>query len=143
MQSIGVWLCMVLMPITAQAATLSGFVTDLSNGESLPFANIALESTLLGAVSNGNGYYAINNVPAGTYTMVITYIGYTTYRDSLTLQATENRRLDFSLAPKTLQAEVTIIEAYRYREERLAQTSFLSLKAVTLKDLPALGEADL
>ena len=99
MQSIGVWLCMVLMPITAQAATLSGFVTDLSNGESLPFANIALKGTPLGAVSNGNGYYAINNVPAGTYTMVITYIGYTTYRNSLILQATENRRFDFSLAP--------------------------------------------
>jgi hypothetical protein len=133
----------VLIPITAQAATLSGFVTDQSNGESLPFANIALKGTPLGAVSNDNGYYAINNIPAGTYTMVVTYIGYATYRDSLTLQATENRRFDFSLAPKTLQAEVTIIEADRYREERLAQPSFLSLKAVTLKDLPALGEADL
>ena len=143
MRSIGAWLCVVLIPITAQAATLSGFVTDQSNGESLPFANIALKGTPLGAVSNDNGYYAINNIPAGTYTMVVTYIGYATYRDSLTLQATENRRFDFSLAPKTLQAEVTIIEADRYREERLAQPSFLSLKAVTLKDLPALGEADL
>lgn len=143
MRSIGAWLCVVLIPITAQAATLSGFVTDQSNGESLPFANIALKGTPLGAVSNDNGYYAINNIPAGTYTMVVTYIGYATYRDSLTLQATENRRFDFSLAPKTLQAEVTIIEADRYREERLAQPSFLFLKAVTLKDLPALGEADL
>ncbi len=143
MRSIWAWLCVVLIPITAQAATLSGFVTDQSNGESLPFANIALKGTPLGAVSNDNGYYAINNIPAGTYTMVVTYIGYATYRDSLTLQATENRRFDFSLAPKTLQAEVTIIEADRYREERLAQPSFLSLKAVTLKDLPALGEADL
>lgn len=143
MRSIWAWLCVVLIPITTQAATLSGFVTDQSNGESLPFANIALKGTPLGAVSNDNGYYAINNIPAGTYTMVVTYIGYATYRDSLTLQATENRRFDFSLAPKTLQAEVTIIEADRYREERLAQPSFLSLKAVTLKDLPALGEADL
>ena len=143
MRSIWAWLGVVLIPITAQAATLSGFVTDQSNGESLPFANIALKGTPLGAVSNDNGYYAINNIPAGTYTMVVTYIGYATYRDSLTLQATENRRFDFSLAPKTLQAEVTIIEADRYREERLAQPSFLSLKAVTLKDLPALGEADL
>ena len=143
MRSIWAWLGVVLIPITAQAATLSGFVTDQSNGESLPFANIALKGTPLGAVSNDNGYYAINNIPAGTYTMVVTYIGYATYRDSLTLQATENRRFDFSIAPKTLQAEVTIIEADRYREERLAQPSFLSLKAVTLKDLPALGEADL
>jgi len=143
MRSIWAWLCVVLIPITAQAATLSGFVTDQSNGESLPFANIALKGTPLGAVSNDNGYYAINNIPAGTYTMVVTYIGYATYRDSLTLQATENRRFDFSLTPKTLQAEVTIIEADRYRDERLAQPSFLSLKAVTLKDLPALGEADL
>ena len=143
MRSIWAWLCVVQIPITAQAATLSGFVTDQSNGESLPFANIALKGTPLGAVSNDNGYYAINNIPAGTYVMVVTYIGYATYRDSLTLQTTQNRRFDFSLAPKTLQAEVTTIEADRYREERLAQPSFLSLKAVTLKDLPALGEADL
>ena len=143
MRSIWAWLGVVLIPITAQAATLSGFVTDQSNGESLPFANIALKGTPLGAVSNDNGYYAINNIPAGTYVMVVTYIGYATYRDSLTLQTTQNRRFDFSLAPKTLQAEVTTIEADRYREERLAQPSFLSLKAVTLKDLPALGEADL
>ncbi len=143
MRSIGAWLCVVLIPTTAQTATLSGFVTDQSNGESLPFANIALKGTPLGAVSNDNGYYAINNIPAGTYTMVVTYIGYTTYQESLTLQATENRRFDFALSPKTLQAEVTVIEADRYREERLAQPSFLSLKAVTLKDLPALGEADL
>jgi len=143
MRSIGAWLCVVLIPTTAQTATLSGFVTDQSNGESLPFANIALKGTPLGAVSNDNGYYAINNIPAGTYTMVATYIGYTTYQESLTLQATENRRFDLALSPKTLQAEVTIIEADRYREERLAQPSFLSLKAVTLKDLPALGEADL
>ena len=126
-----------------QAATLSGFVTDNSNGESLLFANIALEGTTLGAVSNDNGYYAINNVPPGTYNLVVTYIGYASYRQSLTLAATENLRLEISLAPKTLNAEETVVEADRYKEERLAQPSFLSLKSTTLKDLPAVGEADL
>ena len=143
MRSIWVWLFVVFLPTTVQAATLSGFVTDNSNGESLLFANIALEGTTLGAVSNDNGYYAINNVPPGTYNLVVTYIGYASYRHTLTLAATENLRLEISLAPKTLNAEETVVEADRYKEERLAQTSFLSLKSTTLKDLPAVGEADL
>ena len=143
MRSIWVWLFVVFLPTTVQAATLSGFVTDNSNGESLLFANIALEGTTLGAVSNDNGYYAINNVPPGTYNLVVTYIGYASYRHTLTLAATENLRLEISLAPKTLNAEETVVEADRYKEERLAQPSFLSLKSTTLKDLPAVGEADL
>ncbi len=69
-------LCLALPPLHAQAATLSGFVTDKANGEFLSYTNIILKDTGLGAVSNASGYYAVNNIPAGTYTVPFSYIGY-------------------------------------------------------------------
>ena len=58
---------MVAIGGAAQAATLSGFVTDADNGEALIRAAIAVEGLQLGAVSNNSGYYAVKQVPAGTH----------------------------------------------------------------------------
>lgn len=136
-------LCLVLVSESVGAATLSGYVSDASNGESLPFANVALKDSGLGAVSNSNGYYAINNVPAGTYSLVVSYIGYRAFERSVTVSLGENRRVDAALTLQPLAAEETVVEADRFREERIAQPSFLSLQTTTLRDLPAVGEADL
>ena len=48
--------------------SVSGFVTDASNGEKLSFANVYLEDEPLGSATNEKGYYYMHNVPAGTYT---------------------------------------------------------------------------
>ena len=52
-----------------QTATLSGFVTDRSSGESLPYASVTLSSDLptLGALGNAEGHSAIQYIPAGDY----------------------------------------------------------------------------
>ncbi|MBT5871944.1 MAG: TonB-dependent receptor plug domain-containing protein, partial [Candidatus Latescibacteria bacterium] len=136
-------LCLILVSKSVGAATLSGYVTDASNGESLPFANVALKDTGLGAVSNSNGYFAINNVPEGTYSLVVSYIGYQPFELWVTLTVGENRRVDAALTLQPLATEETVVEADRFKEERIAQLSFLSLQATTLSDLPAVGEADL
>ena len=52
--------CLVvgMLPVQVWAATLSGFVTDESNGETLPYASIVLRGLAepIGALSNGDGY---------------------------------------------------------------------------------------
>ncbi|SVB76113.1 uncharacterized protein METZ01_LOCUS228967, partial [marine metagenome] len=135
--------CILLAPVSGLAATLSGYVTDRANGESLAYANITIRETGFGAVSNNNGYYAINNIPAGTYRVIVSFIGYETNDSSVILNVYENRRLDVSLTLRPITAEETVVEADRFKEERTAQPSFLSLQANTLRDLPAIGEADL
>ena len=135
-------LCLILVSKSVGAATLSGYVTDASNGESLPFANVALKDTGLGAVSNSNGYFAINNVPEGTYSLVVSYIGYQPFELSVALTVGENRRVDAALTLQPLATEETVVEADRFKEERTAHPSFLSLQATTLSALPAVGEAD-
>ncbi len=57
---------------------ISGRVVDAEAGEALPGATVLLKGTSLGAATDLNGNYTIQGVPAGTYTIRVTYIGYTT-----------------------------------------------------------------
>ena len=117
----------------AQAATLSGFVTDADNGETLTRAVVAVQGLQLGAVSNNSGYYAVRQVPAGTHIVSASHASYQTRWDTLHFGAHEAVRLDLALVPKpTDMGEQVSVAGER-----------ISLRAKPVQQLPALGEADL
>ena len=123
----------LLLAGSAQAATLSGFVSDADNGETLTRAAIAVEGLQLGAVSNNSGYYAVKQVPAGTHVVSASHIGYQTRWDTLRFGADEIVRLSLALVSKPVDmGEEVSVEAER-----------ISLRAKPVQQLPALGEADL
>ena len=123
----------LLLAGTAQAATLSGFVTDADNGEALTRVTVAVEGLQLATVSNNSGYYAVVQVPAGTHVVSSSHTGYQTWRDTLHFGVHKAVRLDVALVPKPMDmgGEVSM-EAER-----------ISLRPQPLQQLPALGEADL
>ena len=136
---------LVAMPLAAQTpgVTLSGFVTDADNGESLPLASIVLTQAQLGAASNSSGYYAVKGVPAGTYEVVISYIGYKSWRDTLAF-SDQDVRLDVALQVESVDLEEIVIQAKRSEElEQATQSSFIALQVEPLQQMPAVGEADL
>ena len=141
------WMMVLLaaMPLAAQTpgVTLSGFVTDADNGESLPLASIVLAQVQLGAASNSSGYYAVKEVPAGTYEVVISYIGYKSWRDTLAF-SDQDVRLDVALQVESVDLEEIVIQAERSEElEQATQSSFIALQVEPLQQMPAVGEADL
>ncbi|MYA22647.1 MAG: TonB-dependent receptor [Gemmatimonadetes bacterium] len=123
----------LLLAGTAQAATLSGFVTDADNGESLPRVTVAVQGLQLAAISNSSGYYAVVQVPAGTHMVSTSHLGYQTRWDTLRFDADESVRLDLTLVPKPVDLG----------EQVSVETDRISLRAKPLQQLPALGEADL
>ncbi|MBK7229640.1 MAG: TonB-dependent receptor [Ignavibacteriales bacterium] len=60
----------------SQAGRISGKVTDQETGEALVGANVILVGTSLGAATDINGEYVVNNVTAGQYNVRASYIGY-------------------------------------------------------------------
>ncbi len=62
--------------VSAQTGKISGKVIDRSNLQSLINANIMLEGTSIGAISDVNGNYLIEIVPVGAYSLVFSYVGY-------------------------------------------------------------------
>ena len=55
---------------------IAGKVTDKASQEGLPGANILIQGTTLGAVTNSDGEYIILNIPPGSYTVKASFIGY-------------------------------------------------------------------
>ncbi len=68
-----------LFPLALLAQTtgkIAGVITDKRTGEPIPGVNVYLEGTSLGASTDADGFYSILNVPAGDYTLKVSYVGY-------------------------------------------------------------------
>jgi hypothetical protein len=62
--------------IFAQVGTVRGFVYEDESGEPAMFSNVMLEGTKIGSVTDANGFFNLSKVPAGTYTISVSYIGF-------------------------------------------------------------------
>ncbi len=60
----------------AQSGKITGIVVDGELGEPLIGANIMIDGTSIGAASDLNGKYFIENVPEGEYDLVVSSIGF-------------------------------------------------------------------
>lgn len=72
-------LCAVVASQPLQAGTtgkIAGNVKDSNTGEPIIGANVVLEGTSMGAATDFEGYYTILNVKPGTYTLVVSAVGY-------------------------------------------------------------------
>ena len=67
------------------AGDVSGRVSDAKSGDFLPGANVVLDGTNYGVSSDRSGMFKINNVPEGSYTLKVTYIGYGDYSETITI----------------------------------------------------------
>ncbi|SVE50361.1 uncharacterized protein METZ01_LOCUS503215, partial [marine metagenome] len=55
---------------------ITGKIVDKSTGDGLAGANVVIDGTGLGASASEDGTYFIINVPAGSYSITASYIGY-------------------------------------------------------------------
>ena len=72
--------------IVAQGkGTLRGLLTDKEvGGEPLPFANVFIKGTTIGATTDFDGNFVLS-VPAGTHTVIFSFVGYKTIQRSFTI----------------------------------------------------------
>ena len=146
MKRVLVCLVAVMLPLEVWSATLSGFVTDRSNGETLPYASVVLRGMAqpIGALSNVDGYFAIKDVPVDTTLVInISYVGYVAYQDTIRLNVGDIRRLDVALEPEAILTQEIVVEAERDDEERLIQPGFVEIETAQIREMPAIGEADI
>ena len=120
-----------------------GVIRDDSNGETLPYVNITIEGTKLGAVTNMNGYYVIHNVAEGTYHIVVSMIGYKKVEREIIVKGGRTTNFDASLETDIIQLQTIVSQAERAKFEKDVAISSQSLSTRELRLMPALAEADL
>lgn len=123
--------------------TVSGSIKDLSNGETLFGASIYFQDTSIGVQSNEYGFYSIT-ATQGTYTMIISFIGFNEITREITLD--KNQKLDIELTETSNQlGEVVLVaEESELVNIKKPQMSVARLNIATIKQIPmVMGEIDI
>ncbi|NQX92712.1 MAG: carboxypeptidase-like regulatory domain-containing protein, partial [Flavobacteriales bacterium] len=109
----------LLLSISAFAqGTIRGKITDAENGDEVPFANVSIKNTSIGATANFTGDYELTNVPAGQQTIVVTNVSYNTKEVPVDVKDGEVMVLNISLgAGAVLITGITIEEKADRRDD--------------------------
>lgn len=97
--------------VIAQTGTITGVVTDRVTGETLPGANIVIQGTTTGAVSDIDGRYSFS-APAGSVTLVASFIGYDPLMREVTVVAGQTIRVNFELTQDIALLQEFIVIGY-------------------------------
>jgi outer membrane receptor for ferrienterochelin and colicin len=90
---------------------IRGVVTDTTTGSALFGANVYLEGTSLGSATNIDGKYNIAEVPAGSYDLVVRYIGYRQKTFHLKVEEGTTVELNVSLLSQAIETQSVTVTA--------------------------------
>lgn len=128
----------VLIPVVASAQTgsITGSITDARTGEGLPGATVFLPELSLGQSTNLDGEYTINNVPAGTHNVRVTYVGYVGRTVSVTVTAGATTTLNVELQPDRLELRDLVVTGYGVQPRREVTGSIAQVRGEQIANLP-------
>ncbi|MCK9208562.1 MAG: TonB-dependent receptor, partial [Salinivirgaceae bacterium] len=104
---------------------ISGKVTDV-NGNKLAGANVQLEHSPKGAVTDLQGCYQLEVNKIGNYTLTASFLGFTKLQE--TVEVTKNLELNFTLTAKSILADEIIVKSTRADANTPVTFSLLSNK---------------
>lgn len=93
---------------TVQQRTVTGTVTDASNGEVMPGVNVVFKGTVIGTLSDINGKYTIPFSNLNDPILVFSFVGYKTLEVPLANKTT----LDVTLQPEITGLEEVVVVGY-------------------------------
>ncbi|QWX82582.1 TonB-dependent receptor [Cellulophaga sp. HaHaR_3_176] len=138
-----VFCCFTLpfISVSQNKHTINGTISDNNSNETLIGVTIAIPELKTGATTNEYGFYSLT-LPEGTYSIVISYLGYKEVKKSVDLK--NDIKIDFQLEEEAEQlSEIIVTENVEKTNIRTPQMSVNSLSTSTIKKIPVvLGEAD-
>lgn len=121
--------------------TLSGYVTDATNGESIIGAKVFFPSIQQGATTNNYGFYSIT-LPAGKYTVEFRVVGFDTKQVEVDLMA--DVQLNMEMGGDVQKIEEVVIRGNSDQNTKSTQLGEIELNIEQVKVLPAfMGEVDI
>ncbi|TDS20816.1 iron complex outermembrane receptor protein [Maribacter caenipelagi] len=129
----------LLVQFTYAQNTLQGTINSQDDQKPLEQVAIYFPQLEKGTVTNADGYYEINNLPLGKFKIVISYIGFQTY--SQTVEINENNtQLSLNLAPSAIEMEEVIVSTPFHKLQR---ENVMKVERTSIKDLKSSGAINL
>lgn len=78
---------------------IQGSVRDAKTEELLPFANVYINNTTKGVQTDDQGNFSLQNPPTGTVQLVVSYLGYEPFQQTLNIEPNKPLTLNIRLTP--------------------------------------------
>ncbi|QEQ57485.1 TonB-dependent receptor [Chlorobium phaeovibrioides] len=132
----------LLVPLAAQAGTITGTVTDKTDGEGVYGASVTVNGTTIGTATDLDGNFTLRNVPETTQKVSVSIIGYSPATQAVTVGAA-GATADFTLSQTTVMASEVVVGAAMYEQDRLdmpVTANVVSSEQIKEQPNPTLGE---
>lgn len=128
----------LLLPVSLPAqGVITGKVYDAVTKEPLIGANVFVRETSLGAATDLEGRFTIREVPAGTYRVQASVIGYTPQvRPDVVTAPGRETQLEFALQPTAIDLDEVVVEAEYFRQNADAPVSAQTLSYEEIRRSP-------
>ena len=132
--------CLLSNRLAAQSAgSLQGKVADGTNKEPLLYANVLLKGTSYGATTDYKGTFTINKIPLGTYTVVVSMIGYRPMEiEGVVVEEGKIATVNVDLPPAPVQVGEVQVYGASMRGERIADAP-AAVTVIEARDLKLYG----
>lgn len=122
----------------SQTSTIRGFVVNASDGEPIMFANVVLENTTYGSSTDDKGYFVINKVTPGTYTLKVQSIGFAD--EVLKIDVSSNMvSTRIELKPSVKLLDGVEVQAERESARITSQVSVRKITPSEIQKMPSIG----
>ncbi|MDD2529915.1 MAG: TonB-dependent receptor [Bacteroidales bacterium] len=128
----------------SQTGMIKGFVYDKKSGEPILFANVSLQKTNYGSTTDDNGYFVINKVPKGEYSLRVSFMGFEEQFVPVQILAGGMLSLRIELEPVSTMLQAVEINADRLAARTESQVSVEKITPREITQMPSIGgSADL
>lgn len=94
----------------AFAQSFSGTVFSMDTKQPVPFASVYLSNTSVGATTNAEGKFVINNFPEGRYDLIVSCMGYEPYQ--ITVLSSKLNPIEIYLKQRIQELKEVVVQSY-------------------------------
>ncbi|GIS08416.1 MAG: SusC/RagA family TonB-linked outer membrane protein [Flavobacteriales bacterium] len=115
--------------------SINGKIVD-ENGDPAIGSTISIKGTTLGTTADISGNYQLDNIPNGTQTLVISFIGYKTINQTIIIGENDQLSYNATIFPENKLLDQVVVIGYGTQIKREISSSIVSLKSEELENKP-------
>lgn len=126
----------------AQTGRVKGVVTG-DDGLSIIGGTVVVEGTTIGASTDFDGKYELKDVPVGEQTIVYSFIGLKTQKQTVTVKEGETNTVDVKMSEDVMMLDQAVVVGYGTTQKRDVTGSISTIKAEAIEQstMPSVDEA--
>jgi len=125
--------------LIAQKGIIRGFIYNDKTGEAEIGATVFLKGTTMGAATDINGFYSITKIPPGSYTLMVTSLGFDSNEVKITVKGNEIISKSMNIKEASRMMRTFVVSAEKQEAKTQVKMSVTKITPKEIKSIPAIG----